>query len=58
MLTPEQIKCAIGMIGRASCKGSEAPEVSATLDALVALYNELTAPPPADEEKDEDGDDS
>ena len=58
MLTPEQIKCAIGMIGRATCKGAEAPEVSATLDALVALYNELTAPPTETEDKDEDGDDS
>ena len=58
MLTPDQIKCAIGMIGRAECRGSEAMEVAGTLEALVALYNQLTAPPPADEENDEDGDDS
>lgn len=56
MLTPDQIKCAIGMIGRATCTGSEATEVAATLESLVNLYNVLTAPKTEDEEK--DGDDS
>ena len=60
MLTPNQIKCAVVMIGRANCTGVEAKEVASTLDALSELYAQMTAPPVSDEgdTEESDGDDS
>ena len=63
MLTPQQIKVAIVMTGRAQCTGQESLEVADTLRALTAAYNKLTVSPTEDKQpeeewdEEEDGDD-
>lgn len=43
MLTADHIKVAIVMVSRASCSGEEATNVAATLQALHAEHERLTA---------------
>jgi hypothetical protein len=59
MLTTDQLKCAIVMIGRAPCKGEEAPAVTSTLQALTSFYNTVVdAEKQAAAQEDNDGDDA
>jgi hypothetical protein len=57
MLTKDHLKCAVVMIGRAPCKGEEAPTVTDTLKALTAFYNTLVEAEKQAQE-DNDGDDA
>jgi len=41
MLTQDEIKVAVVMIGRAECKGSEAGAVAAVIKKLTTLYEAL-----------------
>lgn len=45
VLTPDVLKVAIVMIGRAPCKGDESHDVAATLRCLTQEYERLTQPP-------------
>lgn len=48
MLTPDILKVAIVMIGRATCKGDEATDVAITLQALKHEFDRLSAQEPED----------
>jgi hypothetical protein len=43
VITPEVLKTAIVMVGRASCSGTEARDVAAALEALVETYNQMVS---------------